>query len=82
MMKAIVKFYDNCVRLVSSSAQDKGEKKITMGFIEQTLGGENDVIGKINNMKFVLPSTPEVEVRKFFDDLHAEIDTRFSQLRY
>lgn len=82
MMKAIVKFYDNCVRLVSSSSQDKGEKKITMGFIEQTLGGENDVIGKINNMKFVLPSTPEVEVRKFFDDLHAEIDTRFSQLRY
>ena len=42
-----------------------------MGYIEQTLGGENDVIANINNMKFKLPNTPEHEMRKFFDDLHA-----------
>ena len=48
-----------------------------MGYIEQTLGGENDVIANINNMKFKLPNTPEHEMRKFFDDLHAQIDRRF-----
>jgi hypothetical protein len=32
MMKAIVKFYENCIRVIESSA--KSEKKISMGFIE------------------------------------------------
>jgi len=35
MMKAIVKFYDNCIRLITDSS--KADKKISMGYIEQTL---------------------------------------------
>ena len=75
MMKAIVKFHENCQRIIAETS--KREKKISMGYIEQTLGGENDVIANINNMKFKLPNTPEHEMRKFFDDLHAQIDRRF-----
>jgi hypothetical protein len=32
MMKAIVKFHENCIRVIESSS--KSEKKISMGFIE------------------------------------------------
>ena len=32
MMKAIVKFYDNCIRIISETA--KRDKKISMGYIE------------------------------------------------
>jgi V-type H+-transporting ATPase subunit A len=78
MMKAIVKFYDNCIRIISETA--KRDKKISMGYIEQTLSGDKDVIGRINAMKFILPTTPEHEVVEQFDDLHNLIDTRFQEL--
>ena len=80
MMKAIVKFHENCQRVIAETS--KREKKISMGYIEQTLGGENDVISNINNMKFKLPNTPEHEMRKFFDDLHAQIDRRFQEMQF
>jgi len=78
MMKAIVKFYENCIKVISETA--KRDKKISMGYIEQTLSGEKDVIGKINNMKFLLPTTPKQEVMDFFDELHDQIDRRFNEL--
>lgn len=78
MMKAIVKFYENCNRVIQDSA--KAEKKISMGFIEQTMG--NNILDKINNMKFIKPDRPEVEVRAFFDNLHEEIDTKFRDLQF
>ena len=78
MMKAIVKFYDNCIRIITETA--KRDKKVSMAFIEQTLSGPNDVITKINKMKFISPTLPEHEVRKQFDDLHALIDQRFHEL--
>lgn len=77
-MKAIVKFYDNCIRIISETA--KRDKKVSMGYIEQTLSGEKDVIGMINSMKFLKPTMPENEVFKYFDDLHALIDQRFQEL--
>jgi hypothetical protein len=80
MMKAIVKFHENCQRIIIETA--KREKKISMGYIEQTLGGEGDVIGGLNNMKFKLPTLPEHEMRKFFDDLHAQIDRRFAEMQF
>merc|ERR1712228_17260 len=80
MMKAIVKFHENCQRIINETA--KREKKISMGYIEQTLGGETDVIAGLNNMKFKLPTTPEHEMRKFFDDLHAQIDRRFAEMQF
>jgi V-type H+-transporting ATPase subunit A len=78
MMKAIVKFYDNCIRIITETA--KRDKKISMGYIEQTLSGEKDVIGLLNGMKFLLPTMPQEEVFKHFDDLHALIDQRFQEL--
>ena len=78
MMKAIVKFYENCIKVISETA--KRDKKISMGYIEQTLSGEKDVIGKINNMKFILPTTPKQEVMDYFDELHDQIDRRFQEL--
>jgi len=80
MMKAIVKFHENCQRIIAETAQR--EKKISMGYIEQTLGGEGDVIAGLNNMKFRLPTEPEHEMRKFFDDLHAQIDRRFAEMQF
>jgi len=80
MMKAIVKFHENCQRIIAETAQR--EKKISMGYVEQTLGGEGDVIAGLNNMKFRLPTEPEHEMRKFFDDLHAQIDRRFAEMQF
>ena len=80
MMKAIVKFHENCQRVILETS--KREKKISMGYIEQTLGGETDVISGLNNMKFKSPATPEHEMRKFFDDLHAQIDRRFQEMQF
>ena len=79
MMKAIVKFHENCQRIIAETS--KREKKISMGYIEQTLGGEGDVIHGLNNMKFKLPTTPELQMRIFFDELHALIDRRFQELQ-
>jgi hypothetical protein len=48
MMKAIVKFHENCIRVIESSA--KSERKISMGYIEQTMGA--DLIYELTQMKF------------------------------
>jgi vacuolar-type H+-ATPase catalytic subunit A/Vma1 len=77
MMKAIVKFHENCIRLITDSA--RAEKKISMGYIEQTLG---DVVTELTRMKFKLPEAPEHETRKYFDNFHEQIDSRFRDLQY
>lgn len=41
-MKVIVRFYENCIRVILESS--KNEKKISMGFIEQTLGDDYGVM--------------------------------------
>ena len=78
MMKAIVKFHENCIRVITDST--KAERKISMGYIEQTLG--NDVIDQINHMKFKTPDLPEAQMKKYFDDLHETIDARFRDLQF
>lgn len=78
MMKAIVKFHENCIRVIESSA--KSERKISMGYIEQTMGA--DLIYELTQMKFQMPTKPEVEIRKYFDDLHESIDNKFRDLQY
>lgn len=77
MMKAICKFYDNCMRVITDSA--KAERKISMGFIEQTL--KNNVMDKLMSMKFKDPLTPENEMRTYFDDIVTEIDNRFREMQ-
>jgi len=77
MMKAICKFYDNCMRVITDSA--KAERKISMGFIEQTL--KNNVMDKLTSMKFKDPLIPEAEMRTYFDDIVTEIDNRFRDMQ-
>jgi len=77
MMKAICKFYDNCMRVITDSS--KAEKKISMGIIEQTL--KNNVMDKLLNMKFVDPNIPENEMRLYFDKIVDEIEEKFREMQ-
>jgi|TARA_B110000285_G_C15113439_1_gene612549 V-type H+-transporting ATPase subunit A len=76
MMKCIVKFYENCMKIISESS--KSEKKISMGFIEQSL--KYNVIDKLYNMKFLDPLTPDLEIRQYFDDIVTEIENEFRKM--
>mgnify|MGYP007009410005 CR=1 FL=1 len=76
MMKCIVKFYENCMKIISESS--KSEKKISMGFIEQSL--KYNVIDKLYNMKFLDPLTPDIEIRQYFDDIVTEIENEFRKM--
>ena len=76
MMKCIVKFYENCMKIISESS--KTEKKISMGFIEQSL--KYNVIDKLYNMKFLDPLTPDIEIRQYFDDIVTEIENEFRKM--
>ena len=78
MKKAIVKFHENCLRIIESSA--KSERKVSMGYIEQHL--QTSVIYELSQMKFKLPTIPEQEMRKYFDDFHETIDNKFRDLQY
>lgn len=76
MMKAICKFYDNCMRVIADTA--KSDKKISMGFIESTL--KSNVMDKLYNMKFLDPLTPELQIREYFDEIVNEIDLKFRDM--
>lgn len=77
MMKAICKFYDNCMRVITDSA--KAERKISMGFIEQTL--KTNVMSDLTEMKFKDPNCTDLEMRAFFDDICTQIDNRFRDMQ-
>lgn len=77
MMKCICKFFDSCMRVIIDSS--KAERKISMGYIEQTL--KSNVIDKLYSMKFLDPLTPEMEMRAYFDDIVNEIDNRFREMQ-
>lgn len=64
------------MKIISESA--KSEKKISMGFIEQTL--KYNVIDKLYNMKFLDPLTPDLEIRQYFDDICTEIENKFREM--
>ena len=53
-----------------------------MGFIEQTLGEKGGVMEKINLMKKILPTRPEMDVRKEFDTLIELIDNKFRDMQF
>jgi hypothetical protein len=78
MMKCIVKFYENCMKLISESAKSDKKQSISMGFIEQTL--KYNVIDKLYNMKFLNPLTPDLEIRQYFDDICTEMDNKFREM--
>jgi len=78
MMKCIVKFYENCMKLISESAKSDKKQSISMGYIEQTL--KYNVIDKLYNMKFLNPLTPDLEIRQYFDDICTEMDIKFREM--
>lgn len=84
MMKSIVKFYENCIRVITDSSKSGagGKNKISMGLIEQSLGGDGDVISQLSKMKFQHPDMREEEMRIYFDDFHEKIDSRFRDLQF
>ena len=79
-MKVIVRFYESCIRIIVDSS--KHEKKISMGYIEQTLGDVGGVLHQINHMKLIPPTMPEHEVRKKFDDILELIDSKFRDMQF
>jgi hypothetical protein len=76
MMKCIVRFYEKAMQTIKDS--EKSEKKISMGYIEQTL--KTTVMYQLGQMKFELPLTPEAQGKKYFDDFANLIDDSFRQM--
>jgi len=81
MMKAIVIFYEGCIRVILDT-QKRAEQKMSMAQIEMFLSSkENDnVMAKIPRMKFQLPSMPKDEMKKWFDDLHKQLNDSFNAI--
>ena len=76
MMKCIVKFYEKAMSAIKDS--EKSERKISMGFIEQTL--KDSVMYQLTQMKFEHPNRPAEELKKYFDDFADDIEARFRAL--
>merc|ERR1711981_437692 len=67
MMKCIVRFYEKAMQTIKDS--EKSEKKISMGFIEQTLKGEGKPLYELSQMKFIHPvNTSEADGIAYFAD--------------
>jgi V-type H+-transporting ATPase subunit A len=81
MMKAIVMFYEGCIRVILDSAK-RSEQKLSMAQIEMYLGREEngDVMDRINSMKFFSPIMPKDEMKRKFDDLHNAITKAFNDI--
>jgi hypothetical protein len=81
MMKAIVMFYDGCIRVILETAK-RSEQKMSMSQIEMFLCREEngDIIDRINNMKFFDPIMPKDEMKRKFDDLHNSITKAFTDM--
>lgn len=79
-MKVIVRFYESCIRIILDSS--KNEKKISMGFIEQSLSEPGGVMHQITHMKIISPTTPKHEVNKKFDDILEMIDSKFRDMQF
>merc|ERR1711990_163689 len=81
MMKAIVMFYDGCIRILTDP-QRKTEQKTSMAQIEMYLSREENgnVMDQINSMKFIDPVTPKEEMKRMFDDLHNAINKGFNEM--
>lgn len=81
MMKAIVMFYDGCIRVILDTAK-RSDSKLSMAQIEMFLDREEngDIIDRINSMKFFSPIMPKDEMKRKFDDLHNAITKAFTDI--
>lgn len=80
-MKAIVMFYDGCIRVILDTAK-RSDSKLSMAQIEMFLDREEngDIIDRINSMKFFSPIMPKDEMKRKFDDLHNAITKAFTDI--
>lgn len=77
MMKCIVAYYENCMKVLFESG-NRSEKKISMAFIEESFG--STVLSDLKKMKFQDPELSEKELTKHFDDLAEYIENEFRKL--
>lgn len=74
MLHVITHYYDKCMEAVKDN---KGDNRITYAQIKASL---NDLIYKITSMKFIIPTTPEAEMKQIFNNLISELDRAFATL--
>ena len=75
MLKCICTFSEQCKLILEDSS---GEKKMTMGTIEETF--KATIINDLKRMKFILPELPQTETTKKLDDLSDKIESEFRTL--
>jgi len=76
MMKCIVKFHESCLRVILE--EKRADRKISMAMIENSFG--KDILYELAQMKFKIPTIPEHEMRKYFDEFFDTIEQKFSDL--
>ena len=76
MMKCIVKFHESCLRVITE--EKRSDRKISMAMIESSFG--KDILYELTQMKFKIPTIPEQEMRKYFDDFYDKIEQKFTDL--
>ncbi|KAK8801128.1 hypothetical protein WA158_001898 [Blastocystis sp. Blastoise] len=74
MLRVITHFYDKCMEAVKDT---NGDNKITWAQIKASL---NDLIYRITSMKFIIPTTPEKEMKHMFDSIIMDLDKGFASL--
>jgi V-type H+-transporting ATPase subunit A len=74
MMKCISRFFDTAKKVILESPADH---KISWNIISNLMKGQ---MYKLTQMKFEDPKMAEAQMRKKFDDLSAEIETKFKEL--
>ena len=65
MMKAIVLFYEGCIRVILDTAK-RSEQKMSMAQIEMYLGRQENgnVMDRINSMKFLDPAMAQDSMKR------------------
>jgi V-type H+-transporting ATPase subunit A len=76
MMKCIVKFHESCLRVILE--EKRADRKISMAMIEQSFG--KDILYELTQMKFKIPTMPEADMKKYFEDFYDTIEQKFSDL--
>jgi len=58
--------------------EKRADRKISMAMIENSFG--KDILYELTQMKFKIPTIPEHEMRKYFDEFFDTIEQKFSDL--
>jgi hypothetical protein len=76
MMKCIVTYYECCKKVLLES--QKMEKKISMSIIEENF--KTSIIAELTEMKMILPTVPEHEMKQKLDAFAEQIQNEFNKL--